>query len=98
MSGLLKNIVIIVGLLLLVLLGYYLFVIERNSTLQTGVGTAFGQAELETQEFLLRLEELQKITISTAVFQDPRFRSLTDFSTVVEQVPAGRSTPFAEPN
>ena len=96
MTSLIKNIIVIGGLLALAGIGYYLFVIQGDSTLNTGGVADAGSADIETQAFLNRLEDLQNINISTSIFQDARFRSLTDFSTIINRVESGRSNPFVE--
>jgi hypothetical protein len=96
MTSLIKNIIIIGGLVALAGIGYYLFVIQGNATLNTGGTGGISQAEIETQAFLRQLEDLQAINISTAIFQDQRFRSLQDFSSIVNRVQSGRSNPFAQ--
>ena len=96
MTSIIKNIIVIGGLLALAGIGYYLFVIQGSATLNTGNSSGISQAEIETQSFLRRLEELQTINLSTAIFQDARFRSLTDFSTTIDRVQAGRNNPFVD--
>lgn len=96
MTGLIKNLIIGGGLLALAGIGYYLFVVQGTSTLNTGNSAGVSLAEIETQSFLKRLEDLQGITLSTSIFQDSRFRSLTDFSTLVNRVPYSRPNPFVD--
>ena len=97
MLSLIKNIGVIIGLLALAALGYYLFVLERGSTINPGVSSAVQQSEVEAEEFLSRLRDIENIEISTAVFDDERFRSLVNFSSVVDRVPVGRENPFSRP-
>lgn len=96
MKALIKNLIIGGGLLVLAAVGYYLFVIQGTSTLNSGNPAGISLAEVETQSFLKRLEDLQGINLSTAIFQDARFRSLQDFSTLVSRVPYSRNNPFVE--
>lgn len=86
----------IVGLIALSGLGYYFFVMEKEATLNTG-GAPIGQGELETQEFLRRLNDLQKIALPTDIFDDSRFTTLKNFGSLLEVVPYGRETPFSLP-
>jgi len=97
MNAFLKNSIVVIGLLALAGIGYYLFVTERDVTINNGSGSTIDETELETRFFLQRLGELQKIQLSTTIFADARFRSLVDFSTTVERVPSGRTTPFSSP-
>lgn len=96
MSSLVKNIVAIIGLVVLAALGYYLFLAEDKAALDD-TADMVGQGELETQEFLRRLDSLQRISLPTDIFSDPRFISLMDFGSTPEEVPYGRETPFALP-
>ena len=86
----------IVGLLALAGLGYYFFIMEKEATLDTGA-SGVGQGELETQEFLRRLDDLQKITLPGDIFDDARFTTLKDFGSLLEVAPYGRETPFQLP-
>lgn len=96
MSSLIRNAIMIIGLLALAALGYYFFVMEKDATLNTSAPGA-GQGELETQEFLRRLDDLEKITLPTDMFGDPRFTTLKDFGSLLQTVPYGRETPFSLP-
>jgi hypothetical protein len=98
MSSIIKNIIVVGGLLALAGLGYYLFVIEGAATLNTSGGYLNSQAEAENKSFLQRLEDIKDIELSMAIFNDDRFRSLTDFSSVIESVQSGRSNPFVDNN
>lgn len=96
MSSFIRNTIMIIGLVALGGLGYYFFVMERGATLDTG-DSQIGQGELETQEFLRRLNDLQKIALPTDIFDDPRFTTLKNFGSLLEVVPYGRETPFSLP-
>lgn len=99
MRSLMKNIIVIGGLIAIAAAGYYLLVMNRDSSLDTeGEGAATvrtSQTERETQEFLRRLNDLRTIELSDDIFTDPRFRSFTDFTEDVAPVPYGRSNPFS---
>ena len=41
------------------------------------------------------LQKIESITIDDAIFSDPVFRSLSDFSQTISKEPAGRLDPFA---
>lgn len=96
MGSFIKNAFIILSLVAIAAIGYYLIVAERGAVITANDALSVGQAERETQEFLLHLGELQTIELSTALFSDPRFDSLVDFTEPVEPVPFGRPNPFAE--
>ncbi len=92
MSSLLKNILVFAGLAGLAYAGYYFFVLNKETALDS---TASSEGQILTNEFLQRLNEIQNVDLSKAIFDDQRFRSLVDFSSVPEEAAAGRSNPFS---
>lgn len=96
MTPLIKNILVFGGLVLLAAAGYYLFVMNKDATISTDQ-IDLQQQEVQNEVFLNRLNELQQIELSVSILEDERFRSLVDFSTPVNTVPAGRPRPFAAP-
>lgn len=97
MTGMIKNIIVVMGLVALAAVGYYLFVADRSAEL---TGTASGgtsSVKVETQSFLNRLSELENIRLSGNIFNDRRFRSLQDYSTTVIPSAVGRVNPFEAP-
>lgn len=95
MGSIVKNIVIVGGLIAVAGMGYYLIVVERDGAISPNDALMVGQAERETQEFLRRLNDVQTIKLSGAVFSDERFNSFVDFTQPVGPVPFGRDNPFA---
>lgn len=93
MKSLLKNLIIVIVLGVAVYFGYNTFFAGGGVALETG--TINNEGEILTQEFLIRLGELEKINFSGELFEDPRFRSLTSFSTSPESATVGRSNPFS---
>ena len=73
--------------------GYVYFFQNGGQSLETGESN---EGEILNQEFLVRINELNKISFDRQLFDDPRFRSLTTFESPPEQVPFGRDNPFAE--
>jgi len=94
MKSFLKNIIIIVSLVAIVALGYYLFVIEKDSTI-TSNAVGVNQVDIETQQFLRKLRTIESLNVSVGIFSDSDFNSLVNFTTPVKSVPAGRDNPFA---
>ena len=94
MKGFLKNTIIIVSLVAIVALGYYLFVIEKDSTI-TSNSVGVSQVDVETQQFLRKLRIIESLNVSVGIFSNPTFNSLVNFTTPVKSVPAGRDNPFA---
>lgn len=89
----LKNIIILIGLLATVALGYYIFVLENQSVL-TANATVASSAEQQAREFRQSLNDLEQISIQTDVLSDPRFTNRVDYSRPVPVLPAGRENPF----
>ncbi len=94
MSTLLQNILILVGLLCVGGLGYYLYMQNSDSSLDTQNAQVSNQVAIETAEFLRRLNELKAITLDTSVFSDPRFSSLVEMTTTPPVERVGRNNPF----
>lgn len=88
-----KNLITILGLLLLIAFGYYLVVLEDQGV-QTGNQQVVSSSQLETEEFLQRLTAIQNVDLKTDVLDDPRFTNRIDYQTPVPVVPVGRSNPF----
>ena len=57
--------------------------------------TVSEEATSADQEFIALLFELRGITLDNAVFGDPVFKSLSDFSLELVPEPVGRDNPFA---
>ena len=93
MKSLLKNLVIIIVLGAILYVGYNFFFAGGGVALEVGSGT--NEGEVLTQEFLVRLGELESINFSRELFEDPRFRSLSSFSTSPETADVGRPNPFS---
>lgn len=94
MGSLIKNIFILGSILAIAAAGYYLIAVDRGSSIQTNDALNVNAAEIETQAFLRRLNELQEIKLSNELFSDPRFNALVDFSQPIQPVPFGRENPF----
>ncbi len=92
MKSLIKNLIIFAALAGLLYAGYVLFFQGGNQVLDTGENS---EGQLLTNEFLVRLGELEQISFDRQLFDDPRFRSLSSFGTAPEQVSFGRPNPFA---
>lgn len=88
-----KNGIIIIGLLAIIAFGYYLFVFEDAAVRQNNV-SATSQAQVEARAFLRRLEDLRSVQLSTDLLSDPRFTSRVDTSTEPPFIPSGRPNPF----
>jgi len=87
---------ILLGLIAIAGLGYYLFVQNNRSTLDTQGGIVANQAAIESADFLRKLNEMKLIQLDTSIFSDPRFQSLQDNTPTVIELPVGRKNPFVE--
>lgn len=94
MKSLFKNLIFIIILGAIAYAGYSVFFSSGDSAL-SGTGSSDG-GEVLTREFLIRLGELEQINFSRELFDDPRFQSLSSFSTSPNLVTAGRSEPFSQ--
>ncbi len=96
MSSSIQNIIVVVGLVLVLGFGYYLYSANKNSLLSGGTSVVSNQVAIESADFLKRLEELKTLKLDGAIFSDPRFKSLVDRSHPVSQQVVGRDNPFVK--
>ncbi len=94
MGSFIKNLIALGGVVLIGVGGYYLVVIRQDATLEGNNSLVVSQAERETQEFLSRLDDLRTIELSSAIFSDPRFSTLQDFTGPIGSMSYGRNNPF----
>ncbi len=95
MSPLLKNALVILGLVAVLALGFYLYLNQSDSELVTVNEGVRNQALIESQAFLRRLQELREVKLDDSLFFDERFQSLVDFRRETETVEIGRNNPYA---
>ncbi len=94
MVSILKNIFILLALCVTIGLGYYLYTQNKSALLEDG-GVLSDNVELESAEFLRRLNQLEAVELNGDIFYDPRFSSLLVVSPEVVAQPIGKSLPFA---
>lgn len=51
-------------------------------------------ASADVTGLLLVLKSLQNLSLDTSIFEDPTYRSLKDYSVILEVVPQGKENPF----
>jgi hypothetical protein len=94
-SSTLQNIVIGVIGLVLIALGYFLFI--KPSSFSLG-GEAMSplddQVQARTQEFIARRDQLNQVTLDQSVFSDSRFTSLRSYTPPVTDQTLGKSSVF----
>ena len=95
MSRFLQNALIFLGLALIVGLGYFLYTQNNATNLTDTENSAVSmQIELETADFLRRLNELKAIQLDDQLFDDPRFDSFMSFTAPLFDQPVGKANPF----
>lgn len=96
MSGLLKNTKMLgaVAVTLLVAVGYWYW---SGSSTGAPQGSVVEVTSPASQELLLMLGNLHSLELNPGVFQDPLFKSLSDFGVTIPSQPTGRRNPFAPP-
>ncbi|MCA9363670.1 hypothetical protein KC727_00400 [Candidatus Kaiserbacteria bacterium] len=98
MSSFVKNSLIGLGLIVLLFLGYVLFVQQGPEDVLNASGSQqTSEAAAQTELFFNRLQALRglHLTEKGGVFSDPRFLSLIDFRLRLVPEPTGRQNPFA---
>lgn len=90
---------ILIALLILAAVGaagYFYTTRDRTSETDLLVGTPAGDVGGAVDgDLLSALGQLRRITLDDSVFDDPIFKSFTDYSTTIVPQPSGRSNPFA---
>lgn len=97
MASLFKNTFVIILLLLTLAFGYYLFMQNKNATLNVQNNGVSLDVAVESAQFLQRLNELKTISLDNDIFLDPRFAAFTSYSGEVQPESVGQSNPF-KPN
>ena len=97
MSGIAKNLMIVLGLITVAFAGYYMYTQRTATVLTTGTSNQVVEDMLaNTQVFIERRQALDRVTLDMSIFEDERFRSLRSFSEPLDDIPVGRANPFAE--
>jgi hypothetical protein len=97
MSSSLQNLIALLGIVVLGVVGYFLYV-QNDTVLVSSTVSSSNEASLEAAQFLSRLNELKLLRLDDSLFNDPRFRSLRDVREPVVPTAIGRTNPFAVPN
>jgi hypothetical protein len=86
-------------IVLVAIAGGYIYFFRGGDVFQIKTGgehaAATSEARAAQQQLISLLRDLRAIKLDLSVFEDPRFRSLTDFTPVIEPEPVGRENPFA---
>lgn len=90
-----KTSTIVTGLAVIVLLGGAYFFFLQGSPTDTALSQTSVAGNAAQQKFAALVTQLTPINFDTRVFSDPRFKALTDITTVITPEAAGRPDPFA---
>jgi hypothetical protein len=97
MTSTTKNLLIILALVTIAFGGYFVFVQNNSTTLDTGSSTqSFETMLLNTQVFIERRQELDGISLDLSIFENPKFTSLRSFTGDIKEIPLSRPDPFAD--
>ena len=91
MGAIIQNIIIIIGLIAVITLGYVMYT-ENNNNQLNFASTSVLQDEII--EFIQKQETLDRIVIDTSILQDSNFRSLQEVVGPPPQLEVGRENPF----
>jgi hypothetical protein len=92
MTALLKNLLLLLGLLATLGLGYFVFF--GNPELEDTSNLGAAELDLKAARFLARVNELKQIELQGDILSDQRFGSLVNFSGEVVSEAVGSENPF----
>jgi len=96
MASIFQNILIFLVLIGIGVFGYFVYMQNQQSGLNTQRPDA-NEIAIKANDFLKQLDELKSVSLDTDVLQDARFSSLVDFSTPIQIEPTGvRGNPFSD--
>ncbi len=96
MSSNTQNIIVGVVALVLIGLGYVVFIAPSNQVLDsTQADTLSDQMLMKTQQFLVHRAQLDTVAIDASLFSDPRFTTLRVYTKPLNNPSLGNSNPFA---
>ena len=95
MNSSLKNIIVLLVILTFAFVGYYIFVQDNNSQIDSVSDTTVTDDMFaKTSLFIERRAVLDSITLDTSVFEDPLFISYRNFTLPIFEEPVGKTNPF----
>lgn len=93
MSSNIKNIIVPLLAVTLAYAGYVFFI--QGGTVPNEGAVLTDEVMLRTQVFIERRALLNTVSVDTALFEDPVFRSYRSFSNEIPDEPIGRFNPFS---
>ncbi len=98
MSQVLQKILITLGAVGLMLLGYFLFVNPSQFALQeSAVNPLADSVLIKTQAFIARRAALDRVEITSELFSDTRFTGLRSYTTPLAEQDLGKRSIFDVP-
>lgn len=94
MTSLLKNLLIFLAIIATGAIGYYLYTQGNDPSAKASNDAINASITLQTESFLKSLNELKTISLDGSIFSDPRFNSLTSYTSPVQAQAIGRPDPF----
>jgi hypothetical protein len=94
MMSLLRSKFTIIGIIVVVLFGAW-YGFTSSSAPASVLSSTTPDTSTGDEAIVSTLIQLQSITLSGAIFSNPAFASLQDYTTAITQEPAGRPDPFA---
>ncbi len=94
MSDRLKKILVLFGISLVVLGGYF-FYVTSSDPLMEDTATDTTELTIASEKIYADIDRIGRLHIDTSLFNDSRFTSLKDTRVVVKQIPSGRANPFS---
>lgn len=96
MNKSLTNIIVLVGIVVTAVAGYFLLSQTSSPFLSTGAtDQQFESLLISSQLFVERSLTLSEIKMDTSIFEDPVFNSLKSYSPPPDEFLVGRPNPFA---
>ena len=94
MNSTITNILIAVGALAFIGLGYFLY--QQQSAARLSTGTDTFSIETDTQIFIQRQNTLDALDLSSlSIFDNPQFSELRSHTIPLPVIPTGKPNPFA---
>jgi hypothetical protein len=92
MESAVKNILVVLVVFSVAFLGYYFYTQQSSNAPNDEV---VKNMLANTEVFIGRSQELDRISLDMSIFEDARFRTLRSFTKPVDDKPVGRPDPFA---
>ena len=89
-----KVLMLVVTLFVFGIVYYTFFVSKGSTTTLLSTGATLGDQTQQSQQLLVVLANLRTIQLNDAIFSDPTYLSLTDFSVAITPETVGRHNPF----